>query len=1036
MPRVLLIVLTCLASCQSARDLWAIEKTSVAMTTTVAGTDSTKKSDRDLAARLIALVEMDVLADDTLAVVERQQLDAALQQLALSRERSTDESLRLGKLMNADVLVMLELQRKAESPAPTAFLRVVDAKTATIRGITVMSELTETNLEDTAEQFARYIPATIRQPQAPAVTVAVAPFESVGRFDRLRPLELGVRDIVTSLLLARVGVLAPEPGQKIDDTGKPPRPLFQVLQRAGLEQLLRELDLIQTGLVDQGRLPATLPNRHAAFLIKGEIDERHVDGQFLVVIRGDLIDAATAKVRDSFEFQCPPEEMGLQLAVRVDRIARQLGALEGSSAPAEPTRRGLESQVLKDLALRDLHRFRRRSPADGGHRSFRVPGRNELLGAPRLTKPDTPLGQMLLRKSIDRLETVLFIDPDDAEAAYAIGFCHSLHTQDIYQPARADVYLRKASALKPQTELAALALAFLGEISFHDQTGDLDRSEFDATAERLWFAFEKTPEKYRDYLWPRRLELIGRTQRTFAQNSELLEKTIPYVEQTGQQHRQQLVSQVQRLAIQLANRGMQNPERANKGLALLSKWSDGPDPTLADAGRLGLARIRALNEDHLAAAMQFEEFAAKLADGDSPADRLKRGVQLVNAAKSYRLAGQPDRGLKLLRSFEPMSQSGSTLVGMRGYEIGAALQALGEKKQALAAYIEAAEECPGIIPNSDIVECIRGLGGMPLRDDRDITVRSIKLAEGRSFANAPLVTDGSRLYVGAPGVLMVDPETEASVELKPGLGNVTCLKVRHRELWVGTAVGGVWRCDPVSNHWTPYGTDQGLPDLRVTCMALNQDEVYVGVGTAAAGGLVRIDSQGTIHPLAEGDAPRVAPTHMVLDDNRLLARTVEHTYELSLKSGKWTQHSRGLGQIIATRLFAGTGLIWASNYGHEITVWDADESRNQIFKSAWYNVPGTKAGYEVSFVAERGDEVWFGGQPWDHFLSSGLYRIHRKTGAFHKFSPRDGFPTVYTQSIHDGVWLRDQLWLTTSCGLCVVTPLQKDADSRLPTTAQ
>ena len=38
-----------------------------------------------------------------------------------------------------------------------------------------------------------------------------------------------------------------------------------------------------------------------------------------------------------------------------------------------------------------------------------------------------------------------------------------------------------------------------------------------------------------------------------------------------------------------------------------------------------------------------------------------------------------------------------------------------------------------------------------------------------------------------------------------------------------------------------------------------------------------------------------------------------------------------------------------------------------------------------------------------------------------KFSPRDGFKSVDPQSISDGLWLQDRLWLATSHGLCVVT---------------
>ena len=271
---------------------------------------------------------------------------------------------------------------------------------------------------------------------------------------------------------------------------------------------------------------------------------------------------------------------------------------------------------------------------------------------------------------------------------------------------------------------------------------------------------------------------------------------------------------------------------------------------------------------------------------------------------------------------------------------------------------------------------------------------------------------------------MFDLDTETLTPLKTDLGQVTSLKIRHSTLWVGTAGNGLWCSEIGSSKWIPIGTERGLPDLRVTSLAFHGNEVYVGVGSAAAGGLVRIDESGTIHSFDDADAPRVAPTHLVVDDKRLLARTLEAIHERSSENGKWTLHKADPNRrpVITPRVFAGATHIWASNYGRELMNWDADAPANQFFQPAWYDQPGTKAGYLVNFVAERGEEVWFGGQPWDQFVSSGLYRFNRKSGAFQRFSPRDGFQTVYTQSISDGVWLRDRLWLATSSGLCVVTP--------------
>ena len=205
---------------------------------------------------------------------------------------------------------------------------------------------------------------------------------------------------------------------------------------------------------------------------------------------------------------------------------------------------------------------------------------------------------------------------------------------------------------------------------------------------------------------------------------------------------------------------------------------------------------------------------------------------------------------------------------------------------------------------------------------------------------------------------------------------------------------------------------------------MHGEDAYVGSGTRTSGGLVRIDAQGKVHVFNDPHAPRVAPTHVIVQGDRILARTQEKIHERAAGSENWTTLPDEPNRMVplSSRLFAGTTAIWASRYRYELTRWDADDAANHQFQPAWFVEPPNKAGIMVEFFAEHGDEVWFGGYPWDTFISSGLYRFDRKTGAFHKFSPRDGFKAAQTNVVYDGLWVRDQLWLTTSQGLCVVTP--------------
>ena len=91
------------------------------------------------------------------------------------------------------------------------------------------------------------------------------------------------------------------------------------------------------------------------------------------------------------------------------------------------------------------------------------------------------------------------------------------------------------------------------------------------------------------------------------------------------------------------------------------------------------------------------------------------------------------------------------------------------------------------------------------------------------------------------------------------------------------------------------------------------------------------------------------------------------------------------------------------------------------FRPTWYT-GREKSGYTIEFVAERGGEIWFGGDQAERFASSGLYRFDPQTGAYYQFTPADGFATASLHQIYDGLWLGDQLWLQTSAGLCRVTP--------------
>ncbi len=156
---VLPIVVTLFALLGSLPALGA-EPTTVALTATLRPDEPQAK--KQLTESLLALVELAVQADTGLAIVERRQIDLVLQEQVLNQARPSEATLQLGKLVTADLLVMLErAEPERDRKNPFVRLRIVDPQTASIRGVNV-AELDEETLEETAEQFAQYASSVVR----------------------------------------------------------------------------------------------------------------------------------------------------------------------------------------------------------------------------------------------------------------------------------------------------------------------------------------------------------------------------------------------------------------------------------------------------------------------------------------------------------------------------------------------------------------------------------------------------------------------------------------------------------------------------------------------------------------------------------------------------------------------------------------------------------------------------------------------------------------------------------------------------------
>ena len=763
-----------------------------------------------------------------------------------------------------------------------------------------------------------------------------------------------------------------------------------------------------------------------------------------------MLNAQSGRSVAAFEFECLPAALEKRLAAEVDRLAGQLS--ENEKFGSLPTTAGqFEIESLEGATMADLHRMKRSRPPTREEPYFRLPGEEPFIGAPRIVNVDTPLGAYLLEKAINRLEVILFLTPDDVRAAYALGFCHSIHLPGIYRPERADELLRQVYAADPRSKQAALALEYLMQIGFDDRTGELDAGGEAAAVERIWFAFEHMPADARDSHWSEYLRLAGNllmSQNDYDAMRDLLAKTAPFIKQCDGGARRLLAFRLAELARSLAMVAKKRPEIVQQALDLLHTWGAGDDAELAVAANVHLLEMLEFKKDYLAAAEVAEQAAGRIVDLQLEQRRDRRDYFLIQAGRNYRLAADPAKALKLLLSFEVrvprpgvLSQGLPDLTGTRLCEIGACYEALGRRDEARTTYVQAAERNPSIVKfptYRDLNLWIDGVGGYPQCADCDVEVRYVggpKInrvlhtggnAERWILPGRCLATDGRKLYVCADKELQAfDVAGEAWQPLTAPAQTITCLLVHQGQLWAGTDKDGLWQSDLAGGPWRAVAADR-LPDRHVELIAAAGKEVYVGVGTTASGGLVRIDPAGQAHVFGGNLAPAVGPTHIVVSGDVLLARTPQLIHRWSFRDQNWSTAV----DPCRPKLFAGTSAIWASGNGQELKRWGDSAAESQRFHAAWYQRENLKdyllnyttGTYAISFVAEHGDEVWFGGQQFVPYVSSGVYRFNLKTGAFRRFGPGDGFKNTCYHAVFDGLWLEDRLWLATSEGLCRVTP--------------
>jgi hypothetical protein len=188
------------------------------------------------------------------------------------------------------------------------------------------------------------------------------------------------------------------------------------------------------------------------------------------------------------------------------------------------------------------------------------------------------------------------------------------------------------------------------------------------------------------------------------------------------------------------------------------------------------------------------------------------------------------------------------------------------------------------------------------------------------------------------------------------IGQVTCLACGNGAVWMGTDKNGLWRCRLIGNQWQHWGREEGLPDEHIESITVDDAVAYVGVGTSASGGLAGIAADNSVDIFEGPAAPKSAPTHVILCDDRILARTLKSIEEYNIQDQNWKRlpiHARWNPVI-----FPGSSGIWGSRLRKELYRFDPFGVVDDRFKRAWFPAGRNKAGYAVRFLIERDNETW------------------------------------------------------------------------------
>ena len=1023
----------------------AYAETTVALTTTVHA-DATP-AEKKLAANLLALLEVETNQYPEIQVVERQQLDLTLHELVLSSSRNAATTLQLGNLAKADLILTAKILEPDGEGKQQVLVRITQAATAVIQGVTAVP-ISPVQIEEAAAEIANYLATTTAKgSKSQLPTIAILPFESVERFDRLRPLERGLRDLFTSALLQKK--------------------TCRVVQRSSMQQLLEELELVRAGLTENGKGLEDAPQREAVYVVRGEIDEEIRPTSSVVLLKVELVHVQSERVVAKVNKSCRSDELINSVAEILSEILQATSVDEQQPIPPAPNGQR-EIDRLFEMAARDVLRFIRKCPDDDGHYPLYLPELQRWQAWRGNIDAESDLGKYLLTKAIDRLESVLFIEPDRQQAAFLLAYCRSFHVEGVWGPKQCAPLLRRLLDDSSNTKMQKQALHLLADMYFRHRGGlhgwheisQVDPALFKQACEHRLEVFANTPKHLRDWRWVRMLRIFRAVCEDPQQERPIdqllqqqilttIEKTAdqPLSKSLPQETKDYLSKEIALIVRAIIQNRKNEPSLKEEAVQLLRRWTRAQDPrrrivsakTLYYFGKIPLEDCRSLIQSVVS-----EKSSVVPEEGWTQ--------DILWLSKNLLKNDEPEAALSLLEKFKPNRNAPQDYHAPHqyGFTLGQCYEQLGRQEDALQAYMKYIELPAHYGSGLGFESRIRELGGVPLSKSRDIEVRYPEIEPGKTLPCKILATDGEHLYCqsgferrrrGDPiqKIRVLDLESETWSTIDGPDDNITDLALSKGYLWAGTRNKGLWRMPLPNGTWENWTTDDGLPLNSVLGLVVHGQVAFVSVGNVnshghiLSGAATRVmiepnTSKATVEIYREKHAPEVAPSSMAIESDRLIACGQHRKiHALNLKSNQWTTIAGAKSSLVAK----GSSGIWTLKRDSIASLLDAAEEEQKKFRAKGKLKDYPAGTYRPRFLLEHDGNLWVGGKPWRKFSDTGLFRLDLTTGRLKRYGAREGFRYAEHNDYecYDGVWAKDRLWVATSFGLAEVAmrdPTERD----------